>query len=119
MQILNGMNSVAGITDLWWSPLMSDKWAPLVTSMDFCPHPFEMILPGANAPRHLHLARVRFPEQLEHLHWLFCGVERVRLLDEACLRFGRGLNFRRSRCLSCACEQQVIRSVRVSVSVWR
>ena len=47
---LPGMNPVVNITDLWWSPLLSDKRAPLVRGYAFSAHPFEVILTGTNGP---------------------------------------------------------------------
>ena len=49
---LPGMKSVTNITDLWWSPLLSDKWAPLALGYAFSAHPFEVILLGTHGPRH-------------------------------------------------------------------
>ena len=50
--LLPGMGSVQGITDLWWSPLLSDKWAPLVREYSFSARPLELITPGRGGPRH-------------------------------------------------------------------
>ena len=48
-----GANSVSQITDAWWHPLLSEKWAPLVKNISFTNFPLEMILPGAGGPLHV------------------------------------------------------------------
>eukprot|EP00973_Karenia_brevis_P056687 7885977-Karenia_brevis.AAC.1 len=47
--------SLETIRDLWWHPLMSDKYAAVVRRMDFAAQPMEMVLPGASGPRHVHM----------------------------------------------------------------
>ena len=49
--LLAGMNTVESITDLWWHPLLSEKWVPLVRGCSFSAYPFEIILLGPKGPR--------------------------------------------------------------------
>jgi len=38
--LLAGMNTAESITDLWWHPLLSEKWVPLVRGCSFSAYPF-------------------------------------------------------------------------------
>ncbi|CAK0847085.1 unnamed protein product, partial [Prorocentrum cordatum] len=55
-----GMDTASDIMDLWWSPLLGDRWASIVKGCFFVPHPFEMVLPGWNSPRHTQMGLAVF-----------------------------------------------------------
>ena len=51
VQLLPGMASVNSITDVWWHPLLGDRWAPLMRRCTFTAMPMEMIDTGPIGPR--------------------------------------------------------------------
>ena len=46
-----GISTVAKVTDLWWRPLLGDKWATLIKHCAFTSVPMEMIMPVKDVPR--------------------------------------------------------------------
>ena len=59
-QLQPGSASPETIMDLWWSPLLGEKWASVVKGVVFAPHPFELILPGHHCPQHVRLGLALF-----------------------------------------------------------
>ncbi|CAK0815577.1 unnamed protein product, partial [Prorocentrum cordatum] len=48
-----GSNTVSSITDLWSSPLLSERWSPIVRATTYIPFPFEMVSStSSGTPRH-------------------------------------------------------------------
>ena len=47
-----GVTTAENVMDLWWSPLLGEKWAAIIKGYSFTPFPFELVLPGYNGPRH-------------------------------------------------------------------
>ncbi len=51
LQTFPGCDDVETIRDLWWHPLMGEKWAPHVKQMDLLPMPMEYVQEGPVCPR--------------------------------------------------------------------
>ena len=77
IDLLPGMSTVEGVTDLWWHPLLGDKWAPLVREIIFTTMPLEMITSAPTGPRvrvsglavfHLRCEGPRTPPRLLNPH---------------------------------------------------
>ena len=47
-----GVTTAENVMDLWWSPLLGEKWAAIIKGYSFTPFPFELVLPGNNGPIH-------------------------------------------------------------------
>jgi len=58
--LMPGMTTPSQIMDLWWSPLLCDKWAPVVRGCTFTTTPLDMILPGRDVPRHVRMGLAVF-----------------------------------------------------------
>jgi hypothetical protein len=53
MEVLPQCTTTNDIRDLFWHPFMGDKWAPLVREQAYVPQAMQMVLTGANGPRHV------------------------------------------------------------------
>lgn len=72
--LLPGMTDFARIADLWWHPLLAEKWTPLMRGCQVTPLPMEWISSGPAGPRLGHSGLAIFslsldgPRVAPHLH---------------------------------------------------